>query len=574
MSRQKRKSLPPAKQAYAKRAIAAQVNYKIEKQASDWSRELKKYGSKPAVLWSDPYKFEDMAWIYCHRSDDCIGCIPRCYPADGDYELVELVNVKRQVRHIWQSTALLIEDNGQRQSEAGIDQEDSATVNLTADLSSQLRSFFSASHVLFEDEHADGTHSVGGSLIAEYLPEGKAPACIREFVIQQRNAGKTDVDLDWLGLVFLFSKFWIRDLSSFTGSTKKSLIDYLFALDPVPEFLYDQWTTLDHAIDQGCRWQFWTVMIGQGLNLRNRHPKLTKGFQKHLVEVPWALIPEHQRNPSVATMAAEAKRLGASDRLVLRLARNAAFAENPIEMPWPFLDFFRDTVAWFVQHDEHLSDVQADEILAWAVHMHTEKHRELGRSVDHAFRHADNDESKWNKYRKHPALFRWRGRTAASAANAARRYHDRLLAIRHAWALERLASLASSYGLRGSIVWNAKGWDRQWTGADEKNWEIIELCTLTDLIQEGATLHHCVATYAGKCIAGTSRIFSLRRDGSPQVTIEVDTRLKQILQARGMQNRLASRGEMDRIQQWISGIQKEKSASSPAPCQQIQHFDV
>ncbi|MFM7071099.1 MAG: hypothetical protein ACKO38_04805, partial [Planctomycetota bacterium] len=275
MSRQNRKSLPPVKQANAKRAIAEQVNYKIEKQASDWSRELEAYQNVPAARWSNPYNYEELPWFYCVHTDYYCDCRFICRAGSGDHQLVALVNVKQQLRRLWQSTEILIESKGQGDSNVGVDHEDSVTVNLTADLLNQLKSLFIASHELFEDRHADNRHSVGDSSIAEYLPEGKAPACIREFVIRQRNAGKTDVELDWLSLVFLFSKFWIRDLKSFVGSMKKSLIEHLFVLDPVPDFLYEQWTTLDHAIDQGCRWPFWTVMIGQGLNIRNRHPKLT-----------------------------------------------------------------------------------------------------------------------------------------------------------------------------------------------------------------------------------------------------------------------------------------------------------
>ena len=66
-------------------------------------------------------------------------------------------------------------------------------------------------------------------------------------------------------------------------------------------------------------------------------------------------------------------------------------------------------------------------------------------------------------------------------------------------------------------------------------------------------MHHCVWTYAGKCIAGHASIWSLRRkagrDASRLLTIELD-RDDRAVQIRGFGNRLASADETKVLDRW------------------------
>ncbi len=41
-------------------------------------------------------------------------------------------------------------------------------------------------------------------------------------------------------------------------------------------------------------------------------------------------------------------------------------------------------------------------------------------------------------------------------------------------------------------------------------YQVLELCSFFDLIAEGREMHHCVASYSGRCVQGNSRILSVR----------------------------------------------------------------
>jgi hypothetical protein len=86
------------------------------------------------------------------------------------------------------------------------------------------------------------------------------------------------------------------------------------------------------------------------------------------------------------------------------------------------------------------------------------------------------------------------------------------------------------------------------------SYELRELTNSAALRAEGATLHHCVASYARRCADGASRIWSLRlrRDSTlrPMLTIEIDPKRNAVVQARGFSNRPPSRTMRQLLQTW------------------------
>ena len=90
-------------------------------------------------------------------------------------------------------------------------------------------------------------------------------------------------------------------------------------------------------------------------------------------------------------------------------------------------------------------------------------------------------------------------------------------------------------------------------------WTVEELCTSALLHVEGRVMHHCVWTYARRCVAGRASIFSIRvqpisahrrRDEEePEriqvLTMAVDSKRRQITQARGKYN-LLPQGKMSK----------------------------
>jgi hypothetical protein len=85
-------------------------------------------------------------------------------------------------------------------------------------------------------------------------------------------------------------------------------------------------------------------------------------------------------------------------------------------------------------------------------------------------------------------------------------------------------------------------------------WQLLELTNSAELRAEGATLHHCVASYANRCVQGMSRIWSLRfrrgEDVRHVLTVEIDPKRRAIVQARGRANRPASGKPLRLVQHW------------------------
>ena len=106
-----------------------------------------------------------------------------------------------------------------------------------------------------------------------------------------------------------------------------------------------------------------------------------------------------------------------------------------------------------------------------------------------------------------------------------------------------------------------------WTGAAIADWSwspaakdrrreeylAIQLRTAADLVAETRAMHHCVASYAAKCVAGQASIWSLRRRAAGNterlLTIELDRQYRAI-QVRGFANRTARTEERKLLERW------------------------
>ncbi len=87
-------------------------------------------------------------------------------------------------------------------------------------------------------------------------------------------------------------------------------------------------------------------------------------------------------------------------------------------------------------------------------------------------------------------------------------------------------------------------------------WRIIELVSSQELEEEGRILGHCVATYASSCRNRVSSIWSVRletaTDATRRLTLELNVKRKEIVQARGLRNRLPDAKEMAVLKRWAS----------------------
>lgn len=91
---------------------------------------------------------------------------------------------------------------------------------------------------------------------------------------------------------------------------------------------------------------------------------------------------------------------------------------------------------------------------------------------------------------------------------------------------------------------------------EQGQYTVVELTSSFDLQEEGRVLKHCVGSYSWECKQGKSTIWSLRfSDGvtkSVLVTIQLDAQ-HNIVQAKGLCNRLPLPAEMAVIQHWAAG---------------------
>jgi len=160
---------------------------------------------------------------------------------------------------------------------------------------------------------------------------------------------------------------------------------------------------------------------------------------------------------------------------------------------------------------------------------------------------------------RHARDARWslKGRTLTSLTRLSREWH------------RDVAAVARIEAARRRLVRNAGAAPEpsRWAGASIANWSwqpsgkeraretysVIQLASAEDLVAESRAMHHCVWTYAGKCISGHASIWSLRRNGpggaDRLLTIELDRRLKAV-QVRGFGNRLARADEKNVLERW------------------------
>jgi hypothetical protein len=163
--------------------------------------------------------------------------------------------------------------------------------------------------------------------------------------------------------------------------------------------------------------------------------------------------------------------------------------------------------------------------------------------------------------------FGLKGRTLASLGRQMREWHRDLEAIRRIEFARRRAEAAQAR-VRGQALGRELAGDGSWPGAAIADWSwspaakdrsnreehlVIQLRTAADLVAETRAMHHCVASYAPKCIAGHASIWSLRRRAAGHtdriLTIELDRQCRAI-QVRGFANRTPRTEERKLLERW------------------------
>lgn len=343
-------------------------------------------------------------------------------------------------------------------------------------------------------------------------------------------------------MALVLAPFWIRPLSSWSppndttdlDGVTRSLVEHLFARYPLPEPLYRAWHGSSLPV---LKWACWCVLLGHGASLHRAAPQfgwqISSRFTQHLLAAPPHL------GTLEAVMWAEVSRLGGSAIEYQRLWAHQAYRVDPTAQlhgappndDWDDGDdgpptntgtgFWRATVSWLVLHREALDDRSCGLILAWAMHHHTE-------DIAHQ--------------RPETACFSWRGREPARALEEAARYNELIITRFRAGRFDGLP-----------IAWRRRGWDWEDLRGNVQ-WSIRELTSDTELIEEGRSMHHCVASYAYLCAQGNAAIFSVTVDGARKATVQLDPHNRRIVQARGTSNRSCTREELDQLARWLATL--------------------
>lgn len=151
-----------------------------------------------------------------------------------------------------------------------------------------------------------------------------------------------------------------------------------------------------------------------------------------------------------------------------------------------------------------------------------------------------------------------KGRTLASLRRQMSQWHRDIAAIERIEAMRRRA--AGRAALAPGSAWEGSRLeDWEWeppakeANAHGERFFVRQLKTAEDLVAESRAMHHCVSTYAVKCIAGNASIWTLRRKALGKaerlLTIELDPQHRAV-QVRGFGNRLATLEEQKILKRW------------------------
>jgi hypothetical protein len=350
----------------------------------------------------------------------------------------------------------------------------------------------------------------------------RAPRIFEAPIANARHPG-----VDALVNLARFHDAHVRSLCDWAGTPSSwrpaisSLAHHLTARYQVPAFMASVW----HAFDaEGDRKRAWVIAHSRGasfrslglpINLTRKMERIFLASQDHL-----ALEPALRR--------AELLALGMPPDFVKAIlsTRLATDLQNG--------EFWR-TVWMFIMSNSQ--DIDATQIGPMIDYIQAIRHDRLCIETPEGVREIAPPQ---------PG-FSVRGRTMASMLRLMQRWHR---SLGRAFAGARFSWARSPF----------RPWMMEEPARDEsetpKRWQIVELTNSAQLREEGAALHHCVASYAHLCHRGSSSIWSLRRwQGEkihPVLTIEVDPKRRVIIQARGKANRFASGKPCRLLHEWAS----------------------
>jgi len=335
--------------------------------------------------------------------------------------------------------------------------------------------------------------------------------------------------------ILTLEPFWIRSpcdwqpKRDFDDQDFASLVRHLFEVYPIPAPLLSReaWLNQECLTTHSIKWQLWAVIIGRGASMKRAGQLFGWWWHSGLME-PLFREGAKALPPSMACQWAEAIRRGASETLAHAWLGYRGFLLDPTAPPWegrtahsPPRDFGLETLAWIMRHEVALPPERFTEVFDWANHRFTEGQRGSG------------------------SPFQWKGRSPASVLRMAAEYREEIRLTEERARAERQQRLAGQ-----PVTWHSHGWDWQCTEENDIVWSAHELLSRHDLAEEGCAMHHCVVMYAERCVQGQCAIFSIRRNGSRVLTVELELPGRKLCQIRGSYNRAATELELQIVSRW------------------------
>jgi len=314
--------------------------------------------------------------------------------------------------------------------------------------------------------------------------------------------------------ICLFAPFWVRDPSTAVGMREIELLRHLFVDYQVPDFLYWEWNREQNTFPRFL-WLLWYILLAQGGSLRRfsegKKWAVSARFQHHLFDAPPAATALQ------GCIHAEVKRAGGDLIDVNRLLRVPALVVNPVwfklyeERENDFPKFWYSTVSWLIRHRGSITDEQSERILSWAAHL-------------------------WSELQRTGGQFTWRGRSLDRVIQDSEEYYETFTKPREL------------------INWQSHGWN--WDSGDlhPDKWRFTEITSGKYLLEESRAMRHCVANYSERCVVGASAIFSVRRNGKRQLTVDVSPQRRRATEIKGYGNRFPDKEEQWIVDLWLSRV--------------------
>jgi hypothetical protein len=286
-----------------------------------------------------------------------------------------------------------------------------------------------------------------------------------------------------------------------------SLVDHLLVTYPVPRFLYRAFLIPDRGDDHDLDDARLLAHLAAG------------GSMRAAVRMGWVALPLTRRMGHLFLQAPDTAPIVLAARRAQVLAQGGRARLAP------------ELIASLDRRARHGSRSFWWEAVAWLCRQPDLAAAEVGPLVDYLEHAVQEDPG-----------YCFAGRTLPPMRRAMAAWH---------------AELAHLERLRGVVFepsgFDAGRWVRQRRVGEavlQEVWTLEEILCSRELVREGAAMRHCVGSYVDDIRHGEASIWSLRCDGRRVLTVEVDPRDAEMVEARGKFNRPARTGERNLLRRW------------------------